>query len=120
MPHAHAFPRRCRLRSAAEISQVFDLVEARASSSHFNVWVKGNKLLFPRIVIMVPKRTAKVAPRRNYMRRVTREYLRQTRPSLGPVDIVMKIKTSFNSADYAAIMQELGGIFTKLQKCRAS
>ena len=53
------------------------------------------------------------------MRRVAREYFRREWVVLGSIDVVMKIKTSFKNTEYAVIIQELGAIFTKLQKCRA-
>lgn len=119
MPGAYAFPRRCRLNSAREISEVFDN-NTKYHSAHFLILARPNGLGFTRIAIMVPKKIEKSSPRRNYMRRVAREYLRQHSSVSAGLDLIFKTKAAFNFSDRAAIFGELDNIFRKLPKCLAS
>ena len=111
--------KRTHIRKADEISSVFDF-KCRASSNHFIALAKPNTRDYPRLAIMVAKKTDRRAVRRNYMRRVFREYFRRNRLNIGQIDIVVRITKSFKKQDFADINQEIDVIFTKLQKCHAS
>ena len=111
--------KRAHLRKADEISSVFDF-KCRVSSTHFIVLGKPNSLEFPRLAILVAKKTDRLAVKRNYMRRVMREYFRKNSANLDALDVVVRIIKSFNRQEYVAINQETAAIFTKLVKCRAS
>ena len=119
MPGTRCFPRRQRLAAAKEISEVFDF-NVKYHSAHFSILARPNGLDFSRIAIMAPKKIEKAAARRNYMRRVVREYFRTHILSGLGLDLVFKIKTSFNYPDHEIITRELDGIFKKLLKCPAS
>lgn len=119
MPRVFPFPPRFRLSNTDEISQVFNF-DCRASARHFLARARPSAFPFPRIAIMVPKKTASRAVQRNYMRRVIREKLRRTPAKVRSLDIVLNIKNAFNRGDYDLICRELDAIFTELQKCRAS
>ena len=111
--------KRGHLRKADEISSVFDF-KCRVSSTHFIALGKPNLLEFPRLAIMVAKRTERTAVRRNYMKRVLREYFRNRQVNLDTLDVVIRITKPFIKQDFAGINLEIATIFTKLQKCRAS
>ena len=111
--------KREHLRKADEISSVFDF-KCRVSSLHFVALGKPNKLTYPRLVVMVAKKTCRRAVQRNYMRRVIREYFRKTKPDIAQIDIVVRVTKSFIKPDNAAINQEIAVIFSKLVKCHAS
>jgi ribonuclease P protein component len=106
------------LRKADEISSVFDF-KCRISSSHFIALAKPNHLSFPRMVIMVPKRTERLAVRRNYMRRVFKEFCRTREQHIGSVDVVIRIIKPYVKLDYARITQEIESVIVNLKKCRA-
>jgi len=111
--------KRGHLRKADEISSVFDF-KCRVSSEHLVALGKPNCLEFPRLAIMVAKKTNRVAVRRNYMRRVVREGFRKNRTNLISLDSVMRVTKSFKKQDFILINQEINQIFNKLLKCRAS
>jgi len=111
--------KRDHLRKADEISSVFDF-KCRVSSAHFVALGKPNKLTYPRLVVMVAKKTSRRAVQRNYMRRVIREYFRKTKPETALIDIVIRVTKSFKNQENAAINEEIAVIFSKLVKCHAS
>ena len=112
-------PKRGHLRKADEISSVFDF-KCRVSSEHLVALGKPNYLEFPRLAIMVAKKTNRLAVRRNYMKRVVRENYRQNSTNLVSLDIVLRVTKPFDKQDLAVINQEINQIFKKLLKCRAS
>mgnify|MGYP001583154316 FL=1 len=114
-----SFKKRSHLRKADEISSVFDF-KCRVSAPHFAVLGKPNGLTFPRLGIMVAKKTARLSVSRNYMKRIVREQFRSQQDVVAPLDIVVRVTKSFNRQDFAAIMQELSSIFVKIRKCQNS
>jgi len=111
--------KRAHLRKADEISSVFDF-KCRVSTTHFIALGKPNNQAFPRLAIMVAKKTNRLAVQRNYMRRVFREYFRKNTVKIDSLDIVVRITKSYKKQEFAAINQEINQIFIKLIKCRAS
>lgn len=111
--------KREHLRKADDISSVFGF-KCRVSSEHLVALGKPNYLEFPRLVIMVAKKTNRLAVRRNYMRRVVRECFRKNRSNLISLDIVLRITKTFEKQDFNLINQEINQIFNRLSKCRAS
>lgn len=81
---------------------------------------KPNDLAFPRLGIMVAKKTARLSVSRNYMRRIVREQFRAQQDEIAPLDIVVRVTKSFNRQSVAVIMQELSAIFVKIRKCQNS
>ena len=69
---------------------------------------------------MVAKKTDRLAARRNYMKRIVREYFRKNLTPIDGLDIVVRIIKPFVKQDFALIKQEIATIFTKIHKCRAS
>ncbi|MBI5753281.1 MAG: ribonuclease P protein component [Hydrogenophilales bacterium] len=114
-----SYKKRSHLRKADEISSVFDF-KCRVSAPHFVALGKPNGLAFPRLGIMVAKKTARLSVSRNYMRRIVREQFRAQQNDLAPLDIVVRVTKSFNRQDFASIMQELSVIFVKMRKCQNS
>ncbi|MBT9614364.1 MAG: ribonuclease P protein component [Burkholderiales bacterium] len=114
-----SYKKHSHLRKADEISSVFDF-KCRISAPHFVVLGKPNGLAFPRLGIMVAKKTARLSVSRNYMRRVVREQFRAQQDEIAPLDIVVRVTKSFNRQGFAAITQELSAIFVKIRKCQNS
>lgn len=87
---------------------------------HFVAQGKPNKLTYPRLVVMVAKKTSGRAVQRNYMRRVVREYFRKMKQDIAQIDIVVRVTKPFIKQENVAINQEIAAIFCKLVKCHAS
>ena len=114
-----SYKKHSHLRKADEISSVFDF-KCRVSAPHFVLLGKPNDLAFPRLGIMVAKKTARLSVSRNYIKRIVREQFRAQQNGLPPLDIVVRVTKSFNRQDFAAIVQELSAIFVKIRKCQNS
>ncbi|PWB51054.1 MAG: ribonuclease P protein component [Nitrosomonadales bacterium] len=89
-----------------EISSVFSF-NNRFSSEHFQVLAKPGKHEFARMAVIVSKKTARLASTRNYIKRVAREIFRLQQHQLAGLDMVIRIRRSFSSAEYPGIEQEL-------------
>jgi len=87
---------------------------------HFVALGKPNSLDHPRLVIMVAKKTSRLAVQRNYMRRAIREYFRKNKQDVAALDIVVRVTKPFIRQEFAAINHEIAAIFTKLVKCHVS
>lgn len=60
-----------------------------------------------RLGLVVAKKTAKRANKRNYMKRVIREWFRHRRPHLPPVDLVIRVGVRFEHGEAHEIWQQL-------------
>ena len=87
---------------------------------HFVAQGKPNSLRYPRLVVMVAKKTSRCAVQRNYMRRVVREYFRKMKQDIAQIDIVVRVTKPFIKQENVAINQEIAALFCKLVKCHAS
>jgi ribonuclease P protein component len=97
-----------------EISSVFSF-NSRFSSEHFQVLAKPGAHEFARMAVIVSKKTVRMATARNYTKRVSREIFRMQQHQLSGLDMVIRIRKIFSSAEYALIEQEL-----RLQLTRVS
>jgi len=75
-----------------------------------------NTLGYPRLGIVVSKKTARRAVARNYMRRVLREWFRLNREQLGGLDLVVKVQKAFARDDFMLIQEELQRFLNRLQR----
>lgn len=75
-----------------------------------------NRLGYPRLGIVVSKKTARRAVARNYMRRVLREWFRLNREQLGGLDLVVKVQKAFARDDFMLIQEELQRFMNRLQR----
>jgi len=114
-----SYKKHSHLRKADDISSVFDF-KCRVSAPHFVVLGKPNNLVFPRLGIMVAKKTARLSVSRNYIKRIVREQFRVQQGGLPSLDMVVRVTKSFNRQEFAAIVQELSAIFVKIRKCQNS
>lgn len=92
----NSFGKRCRLLKTEEFSSVFALRQAR-SRSHLQVLhAPAPAGAGPRLGLVVSKKAAKRANKRNYMKRVIREWFRCNKHRLPPKDFVVRVKTLFD------------------------
>jgi len=75
-----------------------------------------NRLGYPRLGIVVSKKTARRAIARNYMRRVLREWFRLNREQIGGLDLVVKVQKAFARDDFMLIQEELQRFMNRLQR----
>ena len=67
----------------------------------------SNPLGHPRLGLVVGKKTAKRANKRNYMKRVIREWFRLHRHELPPHDFVVRVRQRFDRSNAADARTEL-------------
>ncbi|OHX14952.1 ribonuclease P protein component [Chromobacterium sphagni] len=102
-----------------EFSSVFSLRQQR-SNVFFQVYVRPNGLDHPRVGLVVGKKVAKRAVRRNYIKRCVREWFRLNQQQLGGVDYVVRAKLAFTRAQRDEAVTALSALFAKLARCHAS
>lgn len=75
-----------------------------------------NALGYPRLGLVVAKKVAKRANRRNYMKRVLREWFRTNRHQLPPVDMIIRVQQPFDANQRAEVLQTLHKLMTGFVK----
>jgi ribonuclease P protein component len=90
------------------------------SNVFFQVYVRPNDLGHSRVGLVVGKKVAKRAVRRNYIKRTVREWFRLNQHRLGSMDYVVRAKLVFTRDKSPEAVIALSALFDKLAKCRAS
>lgn len=109
-----SFPRVLRLLHKKEYDVVFQA--AKRVGTHFvTVLYRKNSLDYPRLGLIVAKKTAKRAHDRNRFKRVTRESFRLMQHALPPVDIVVLSKGKIDQADTQALFAEFEHVWKKIR-----
>lgn len=106
---------RAKLNKTDEFSSVFNF-RKRISGQFLAIHYRSNALTWPRLGLVVGKKTARLSVQRNYMRRVLRELFRTRQQQLGHVDLVIRPQKLFEHKDYPAILQEFGDLMLRLQR----
>jgi len=75
-----------------------------------------NPLTWPRLGMVVGKKTARSAVERNYMRRVLREQFRHRQAELKNMDLVVRTQKAFGRNDYPAVVLEFAELLGRLQR----
>nr|UOP04052.1 ribonuclease P protein component [Conchiformibius kuhniae] len=100
------FGKAYRLLKTEEFSSVFAL--RRRRSRHFvQVYRADNGLGHARLGLVVAKKTAKRANRRNYMKRTVREWFRVHKHALPPQDFVVRVCAAFGREEAAQVRAQL-------------
>ncbi len=102
----YRFGKRYRLLKTEDFSSVFALRHLKSRPA-VQVWQKPNGLPHPRLGLVVAKKTAKRANRRNYMKRVLREWFRLNRHRLAANDVIVRVRQPFDERGRAAVWQQL-------------
>ena len=102
-----------KLIKTDDFSSVFNF-RKRIASKFLVMRFKPNKLDFPRLGLIVAKKTAKLAVNRNYMRRVLRELFRLSQHEIAALDLVIQVQKNFEKPDYSVIKKEFDGLLSKL------
>lgn len=75
-----------------------------------------NTLGYPRLGVVVAKKTAKHAVQRNYMKRTLRELFRKERSSLGAIDLLIRPLKVYSARDFHAVEAEFNVLLDKLRR----
>ena len=102
-----------KLIKTDDFSSVFNF-RKRIASKFLVMRFKPNKLDFPRLGLIVAKKTAKLAVNRNYMRRVLRELFRLSQHEIAALDLVIQVQKNFEKPDFSVIKKEFDGLLSKL------
>lgn len=108
-----SLPKQAKLIKTDDFSSVFNL-RKRIATPYLVMRFKPNALNRPRLGLIVAKKTAKLAVKRNYMRRVLRELFRLNQHDLPAVDLVIQAQKGFETADFQRIKQEFEQLTFKL------
>ncbi|MDO4640493.1 MAG: ribonuclease P protein component [Neisseria sp.] len=92
------FSKQCRLLKTEEFSSVFALKKQRSRTLLQVLQSDDNPYGHARLGLVVGKKAAKRANRRNYMKRVIREWFRRHQHELAPCDFVVRVRQSFDAA----------------------
>lgn len=112
MAAKYGFPKSRHLLKTDEISSVFSF-KCRFSGEYLQLLVKPNPLHYPRLAMIVAKKTAPRAVDRNYMKRVVREVFRLEQATLGGMDCVVRANKRFGRTDFDGVQAELRQLFAK-------
>lgn len=96
-----------RLLKTEDFSSVFVLRKQRSRVYLQVLRLENNALGYPRLGLVVGKKAAKRANRRNFMKRVIREWFRQHKHLLPAHDFVVRVKMAFDETNVAAARDEL-------------
>ncbi|MCB6182964.1 ribonuclease P protein component [Leeia sp. TBRC 13508] len=111
----YRFPRCYRLTKTDEFSSVFGL--RRSHHGHFfQLLYKSSTLSEPRLGVVVSKKVSKAANKRNYAKRLCREFFRLNRPQFAGFDIILRVKKQIERSDSLQARQELMNLSRRLKR----
>lgn len=102
----NSFGKAYRLLKTEEFSSVFALRKQRVSK-HLQVFNAKNAVGHARLGLVVAKKNAKRANKRNYMKRVIRDWFRCHKHRLLPRDYVVRVRYAFDHHDAKLVLSEL-------------
>ena len=88
---SYAFPRRVRLLSAHQYTDVFKQPDTVVSDGPLRIRVRKNKIEHARLGLVIAKRVFSKAVRRNRIKRIVRDQFRRKINNLPSVDLVIQV-----------------------------
>ena len=88
---SYAFPRRARLLSAHQYTDVFKQPDLVVSDGPLRIRVKKNSTEHARLGLVIAKRVFSKAVRRNRIKRIIRDHFRKKVNDLPSVDVVIQV-----------------------------
>ncbi|WP_312266176.1 ribonuclease P protein component [Neisseria sp.] len=107
------FSKQYRLLKTEDFSSVFALRKQRQTTFLQVLYSRSNPLGHPRLGLVVGKKTAKRANKRNYMKRVIREWFRCHKADMPAQDFIVRVKRRFERADAPEIRRQLAQLLLK-------
>jgi ribonuclease P protein component len=104
---ANRFGKAYRLLTTEEFSSVFALRKQRSRSFLAVLQSENNALGHARLGLVVGKKAAKRANKRNYMKRVIREWFRLHQAQLPAKDFVVRVRVMFEREQYREVCKQL-------------
>ena len=104
---ANRFGKAYRLLTTEEFSSVFALRKQRSRSFLAVLQSENNTLGHARLGLVVGKKAAKRANKRNYMKRVIREWFRLHQSALPAKDFVVRVRVMFEREQYREVCKQL-------------
>ena len=104
---ANRFGKAYRLLTTEEFSSVFALRKQRSRSFLAVLQSEHNTLGHARLGLVVGKKAAKRANKRNYMKRVIREWFRLHQHELPSKDFVVRVRVMFEREQYREVCKQL-------------
>lgn len=92
-----AFDKQKRLLTSADYGFVFDEACHKVSHQHYLLLARPNSLGWARLGLVVAKKNAKLATRRNRIKRVVRATFRSQQQLLDSLDIVFLARKGFDT-----------------------
>ena len=115
-----AYTSNLRLRKNGDFRRVFRQ-RKRLFSSHFVLYYWLNDQNHPRLGVVVSRRNARLATRRNRIKRKVKEVFRLRQTEFAGIDIVIVAQKSAEKATKEELSLCLEKLFTQLQKhCKKS
>lgn len=113
---SYCYTKRQRLTKADEFSSVFSL-RRTIHAQYLQTFIRPNGLDCARLGLVVSKQVARQAVKRNYMKRVVREYFRLHATEIEGFDIIVRVKQAFYRSEGALAQQALHTVWRKIRKC---
>lgn len=110
-----SFPRSSRLLKKPNYDFVFKAA-LRIGSYYFTILYRNNTLTYPRLGLIVAKKTAKRAHDRNRFKRIARESFRSAQHQLPPLDIIVLSKGKIDIAERQSLHTDFENTWKKIQK----
>lgn len=107
------FPRKARLLTAGDYSQVFKKSQ-RYSDHYWTILVRHDGELDARLGLAIAKKRAKRAVDRNKLKRVAREAFRHHLQSLSGNELVIMNRDAAGSAEKAVLSRSLNSLLKKI------
>lgn len=113
----NSFTKAHRLQKADEYSSVFVFRKVR-HGTYFKIHYKPSELQHSRLGFIVSKKNHKRANRRNYMKRIIREYFRTHQQAWLSTDIIIRVQRPFAHEHFKDVVAELDYLCYKFLKDR--
>ncbi|MGB4812918.1 MAG: ribonuclease P protein component [Methylophilaceae bacterium] len=105
MEKLYRLPKQAKLVKTDEFSSVFNF-RKRITANYLVIHYLPNAYQRARLGLVVSKKVAKLAVRRNYMRRLLRECFRLKQHEIAHLDIVIRVQKKFSKREFLLIKQE--------------
>ena len=108
------FPHEVRLTTEAQFKQVFSRAKQKITTKVFAVYFCYNNVIHPRLGVIIPKKNVNKASKRNYFKRIVREYFRLNQNKLKKIDVVIFFNKKIDGLAKEELNQQLEIQFNKL------
>lgn len=106
------------LRERSDFESVLKF-DCRVGGRYFLVRAKPNARSYARLGIIAGKKVAARAVDRNRGKRLIREWFRDAAEAIGPLDVVVQLRSDLRQQTNDAARRELHGLVAGLVKCRS-